>query len=114
MTDPHAGTGSTPEILSYGTWPSRITPDLVAGRTLGLSELQTDGDAVYWLESRPAEAGRTVLVRWTERDGMRDVTQAPFDVGTRVHEYGGGAYAVSGGRVAFSNRPDGSLWLMSD
>ncbi|WP_342627414.1 S9 family peptidase [Nguyenibacter vanlangensis] len=114
MTAPHAGTGSTPEILSYGTWPSRITPDLVAGRTLGLSELQTDGDAVYWLESRPAEAGRTVLVRWTERDGMRDVTQAPFDVGTRVHEYGGGAYAVSGGRIAFSNRPDGSLWLMSD
>jgi dipeptidyl aminopeptidase/acylaminoacyl peptidase len=112
MTDRTAGNGSAPAIRPYGTWPSPVTTALVAGRTLGLSEIQTDGEAIFWLESRPAEAGRTVLVRWTARDGARDVTPSPFDVGTRAHEYGGGAYVAAGGRIAFSNRTDGSVWVV--
>ena len=73
--------------------------------------LRADGDALLWLESRPSEAGRTVLVR-QQRDTKIDLTPAPLDVGSRVHEYGGGAYAVSEGRVGFSHRPDGSVWLI--
>lgn len=109
MTD----TTTDPVIRSYGTWPSPVTAALVAGRMLGLASVQTDGDAIYWLETRPAEAGRTVLVRWTVAEGIRDVTPALFDIGTRAHEYGGGAYVVAGGCVAFSHRPDGSVWLVT-
>ena len=97
--------------LPYGTWPSPISADLVAGATLGLSDVRADGADIYWIEGRPAEAGRRVLVRW--RAGVtRDMTPPPFDVGTRVHEYGGGAYTAAGGRVVFSNRADGSVWLI--
>lgn len=97
--------------LPYGTWPSPITAALVAGATISLSDVQADGTDIYWIEGRPAEGGRRVLVRW--RDGVtRDMVPAPFDVGTRVHEYGGGAYTVAAGRIVFSNRTDGSVWLI--
>ncbi len=52
-----------------------------------------------------------MLCGWTA-GGITDLTPPPFDVGSRVHEYGGGAYAARGDRVAFSHRPDGSVWLI--
>ncbi|GBR09575.1 peptidase [Gluconacetobacter liquefaciens] len=112
MSDQTAGTAE-PAIRPYGTWPSPVTTALVAGKTLGLGSVQADGEAVYWLETRPAEAGRTVLVRWTASGGIHDITPPPFDIGTRAHEYGGGAYVAAGGHIAFSHRPDGSIWLVS-
>ena len=94
-----------------GSWLSGVSAAGVAGRTTGLSMLRADGAALLWLESRPAEGGRVVLCR---REGGRshDVTPAPFDVGSRVHEYGGGAYVASGGRIGFSHRADNSVWLI--
>ncbi|MGS0647253.1 S9 family peptidase [Komagataeibacter melomenusus] len=99
------------DIRPYGTWPSPVSAALVAGQTVSLSDVRVDGRDIYWVEGRPAEGGRRVLVR--ARAGVvADMTPAPFDVGTRVHEYGGGAYAVCQGRIALSNRRDGSVWLM--
>ena len=98
-------------VAPYGIWPSPVTTAVVAGQTIGLSALQADGGTLYWLESRPAERGRTVLVRW-DGSALVDVTSAPLDVASRVHEYGGGAYAARNGRVVFSHKPDGSVWLV--
>ncbi len=102
----------TPVIAPFGTWESPVTTDLVAGQTIGLSALSADGDALFWLESRPAERGRTVLVRRGADGAVADLTPAPLDVASRVHEYGGGAYVASGGRVVFSNKTDGAVWLV--
>jgi len=73
--------------------------------------LRADGGDLYWLEGRPGEGGRTALCRLRGDGGRHDVAGPGFDVGSRVHEYGGGAYAVADGQVAFSERRDGSLWL---
>lgn len=96
-----------------GSWPSEVSAALVAGRTTGLSALRADGDALLWLESRPSDDGRVVLCRRQEKSPAHELTPAPFDVGSRVHEYGGGAYAASGGWIGFSHRPDGSVWLIA-
>ena len=95
-----------------GSWRSEVSASLVAGRTTGLSMLRADGDTLFWLESRPSEAGRTVLCCQRMGGQNQDITSAPFNVGTRVHEYGGGGYAVLGGRIGFSHRPDDSVWLI--
>ncbi|BAK84236.1 S9 family peptidase [Komagataeibacter medellinensis] len=100
-----------PVTAPYGTWNSPVSAELVAGKTVSLSDVRVDGRDVYWVEGRPTEAGRRVLVR-ARAGHVADMTPAPFDVGTRVHEYGGGAYAVCRGRIVFSNRRDGSVWLM--
>ncbi len=92
--------------LPYGTWPSPISAELIASDAVGLSEPRLDGADCYWLEQRPTEGGRSVLVR-RGADGMEtDVTPDGFNVRTRVHEYGGGAYAVTDGTVFFANFTD--------
>lgn len=66
-----------------------------------------DGDA-YWVEGRPVEKGRCVIVR--EHDGVvSDVIDAPFSARTFVHEYGGAAMLAHGGTVYFSNAGDGRI-----
>jgi dipeptidyl aminopeptidase/acylaminoacyl peptidase len=77
----------------------------VAGGRLTLDALQVDGADLYWLEGRPTEGGRYVLVR-----NGQDVTPPGFNVRTRVHEYGGGAYAVHQGQVWFANFADQRLY----
>jgi dipeptidyl aminopeptidase/acylaminoacyl peptidase len=94
----------------YGTWPSPISADMVAGTRVSLSEPRIDGDAVYWLERRPTEGGRTVVMRTVTSLGAVDVTPEGFDVRTTVHEYGGGAYLVHDGTVWFSNFSDQRLY----
>jgi dipeptidyl aminopeptidase/acylaminoacyl peptidase len=94
----------------FGTWVSPITPALAASGAIRLSAPTIDGDHLYWLEGRPLDGGRTVLVCRRADGRTVDVTPAGFQVRTRVHEYGGGAFVVSRGTVYFSNDADQRLW----
>src|SRR3990172_2718080 len=101
------------KIAAYGSWKSPITSDLIVAETIGLGSLWLDGDDLYWLELRPAEAGRQVLVRRTPDGRTVDVTPPPFNARTRVHEYGGGAYAVDNGLAYFSHFPDQRVYRLA-
>jgi len=94
----------------YGSWKSPITSDAIAAATIQLGEIRLDGDDVYWAELRPSEGGRTVIVRRTADGRAEDVNPAPYSVRTRVHEYGGGAWAVDGGTLYFSDYGSQSLF----
>jgi dipeptidyl aminopeptidase/acylaminoacyl peptidase len=98
------------QIASYGSWKSPITADLIVAGTIGLGQIALDRHDVYWIEGRPAEAGRNVIVRWTANGKTADVTPSPFNVRTRVHEYGGGAFTVKDGTIYFSNFADQRLY----
>jgi dipeptidyl aminopeptidase/acylaminoacyl peptidase len=93
-------------VLPYGSWPSPISIDMAVAGNLALREPRLDGDEVYWTEGRPAEQGRQVIVRWSERGGIVDVTPPPFNARTMAHEYGGGWYAVDRGDVFFVSIAD--------
>ena len=93
----------------YGAWRSTIGTDALLAGELRYGAPAFAGDALIWAERRPAEEGRTVLVR--AADGVRaDLTPPGFDVRSRVHEYGGGAWLVAGDSVVFSNGADGRLY----
>ncbi len=98
------------KAVPFGSWRSPITSDLITSRAVVLSEVRPDGDHLFWLEMRPAEGGRSVVVRRTGDGEPVDVTPAGFSARTRVHEYGGGAFAASGGSVWFSNLADQRLY----
>jgi len=103
-----------PRVAPYGSWKSPITSDLIVAGTVRLGRVTLDDNDVYWLEGRPTERGRSVLVR-QRADGTReDVTPAPFNVRTRVHEYGGGEYLVDGGEVFFVNFADQRVYTVRD
>jgi dipeptidyl aminopeptidase/acylaminoacyl peptidase len=96
----------------YGAWVSPVSVELMTEAAIGLSGVRVDGQDLYWLEARPSENGRTVLCRRRADGEIADLTPPPFNVGSRVHEYGGGAYAVATGIVVLSERADGSIWLI--
>ena len=98
-----------PQTTPYGSWKSPITSDLIVAGTIVLGSVALDGDDIYWTEGRPAEAGRSVIVRRTPNGQLADVTPAPFNARSRVHEYGGGAFAVKKGKIYFSNFADQRL-----
>ncbi|MGI8568955.1 MAG: prolyl oligopeptidase family serine peptidase [Methylocella sp.] len=99
-------------IAPYGAWVSLVSVELMTEAAIGLSGLSVDDQDLYWLEARPSENGRTVLCRRRADGEIEDLTPPPFNVASRVHEYGGGAYTVAAGVVVFSERADGSVWLI--
>jgi dipeptidyl aminopeptidase/acylaminoacyl peptidase len=96
--------------VPFGAWPSPLSAEAVAEGSVRLGGLALDGDNVYWVESRPAEQGRLALVRKRDHGVVEEVVRAPLSVRTRVHEYGGGAFAVAGGLVIFANDADQRLY----
>src|SRR5579871_1891130 len=94
----------------YGSWKSPITSDLIVAQATMLSDVRIDGDHIYWLEGRPQEQGRNVIVRAGSDGAATDVTPSGFNVRTRVHEYGGGSWLVADGTCIFSNFADQRLY----
>ena len=96
-----------PQVAPYGSWASPIKSDMVV---MGFGQMAFDGDDLYWIEVRPREGGRSVIVR-RDRDGqLTDLTPASFNARTRVHEYGGGDFAVAHGALYFSNFMDQRIY----
>ena len=96
--------------IPYGAWPSPITADRAAAASVGLSETRAIADATTWLERRPQEEGRSVVVRSAPGAEPVDVTPPGVSVRTLVHEYGGGSYAVDGETTYFVNLQDQRLY----
>jgi len=94
------------KIAPYGTWQSPITADFIVSDTVGFEMVTADGDNIYWIETRPKEGGRHVIVRRSSNGTITDMTPPTFYAATRVHEYGGGSYATRDGIVYFSNYSD--------
>ena len=86
-----------PTARPYGSWPSPITASWLVSGAVGISEVQADGDDVWWSESRPDESGRVAIMRWHD-DVIDEITPPDAYVRTLVHEYGGAAWRVD---VAF-------------
>ncbi|MFZ1411295.1 MAG: prolyl oligopeptidase family serine peptidase, partial [Micropruina sp.] len=90
---------------SHGSWTSPIDVELVSAPSAARpSEPQLDRGVAYWLEARPSEGGRVTLCR----EGGADVTPG-FNVRSRVHEYGGGAYHVNHGVTVFNDLISGRV-----
>ena len=103
-------------IAPYGTWPSPISAASLVEQSVRLTAASVRGERVYWVEGRPAEGGREVLVAMDPGGHPFDVTASGFSVRTQVHEYGGLCYAThrapgaDADTVVFSNWSDQRLW----
>jgi hypothetical protein len=66
---------SDAQRIPCGAWPSPITADRAASASVGLREMRAIGDPTSWLERRPQEQGRSVIVRGAR--GARSKTRPP-------------------------------------
>ncbi|MBO0691783.1 MAG: hypothetical protein J2P58_02700, partial [Acidimicrobiaceae bacterium] len=98
----------------YGTWRSPITAELLVHQAVGLGQVELDGDVVCWMESRPSEGGRQVVVRADADGATTELVPTGFSARTQVHEYGGRCYTVVGGVLVASSWEDQRLWRFED
>jgi dienelactone hydrolase len=99
-----------PQIAAYGSWKSPITADLIVSEAIGLGQIAVEGDQLYWLEMRPSDGGRNLIVHQTPEGKITDLTPPGFNVRSRVHEYGGGGFTVDQGTVYFVNFSDQQIY----
>ena len=99
-----------PVVAPYGTWRSPLSAEMLVASAVRLGFTWLEEGSVYWLESRPAEGGRSVVVRLDPGREPADVTPEGFNVRTKVHEYGGGSFLVHRGTVFSSNFADQRLY----
>ncbi|WP_328394370.1 prolyl oligopeptidase family serine peptidase [Streptomyces sp. NBC_00390] len=101
----------------YGTWPSPIDAALAASHDGRPDGLGTVGDEVWWTAPRPAEGGRRALMRRRADGTEESVLPAPWNVRSRVIEYGGMPWAGAqrapdggGPLIVFVHFPDQRLY----
>ncbi len=100
-----------PQTAAFGSWKSPITSDLIVSKTIKLKEINLDDrDNVYWLEGRPNQGGRNVIVKLNQAQDAIDLSPSPYNVRSRVHEYGGGAYTAIEDTVYFTNFSDRRIY----
>jgi len=93
----------------YGSWISPITTDLIVKDVNFLGDLSADRDVIYWSEMHPSEKGRTTVYR-LDKGKIEEMTPAPYNVRSSVHEYGGGAFLAAHGNLFFVNEQDGRIY----
>ena len=104
---------TAPQTIPYGAWPSPLTiQKLIEYAPNRIGQLASNQHNVFWVESRSAEGGRQVVVRYDE--GVTEtLTPKTFSIRTRVHEYGGKALHVANDKLWFVNDKDQNLYEQS-
>lgn len=97
----------------YGDWQSSISAELIASDSISIEEPGLTDSSLFYIERRPQEAGRCVIVEVTE-DTAHDVLPAPFSARSRVHEYGGGSYCLADNLVFFINDSDQDIYCIKN
>lgn len=99
-----------PTIAPHGAWESPVAAAMLTQGALRFMELAADGDDVFWIESRPEEAGRYAAMRLAADGSLNEVTGPEHSARTLVHEYGGGAFITADGTAFYANFKDQRLY----
>ena len=97
----------------YGSWESTITPEKITEGGLRFSEIRSSGSDLYFLEGRPEESGRYVIVKQASDGKISDAIPKEFNSRNAVHEYGGGSYAVGQKNIYFTNWNDQRIYKVN-
>ncbi|MDC0134064.1 prolyl oligopeptidase family serine peptidase, partial [Porticoccaceae bacterium] len=97
---------------AFGTWPSVISAELITKAAPSLNFLQSHGDNLYWVEGRPWDAGRSVIMRRDSQGQISDLLPSRYSHYSKVHEYGGTAYAIDDTHLYFVNAADQRIYQL--
>jgi dipeptidyl aminopeptidase/acylaminoacyl peptidase len=101
------------KALPFATWPSPVTPELVARGSRRFGTVQAAGGAVYWSETRPEQGGRQVILRAAKGGGhAEELLPSPYSARSRVHEYGGAEFLVAAETIYFVNDKDQQVYRL--
>ena len=102
----------TKKVQAFGRWPSVVSAELITKAAPSLNFIQSQGDNLYWVEGRPWDAGRSVIMCRDSAGQIRDLLPAPFSHHSKVHEYGGMAYVADQSYLYFVNATDKCIYQL--
>jgi dipeptidyl aminopeptidase/acylaminoacyl peptidase len=112
LTGSESNAADEPRHAPFGSWRSPISADMLVQGAVRFGDTSIDGDTVYWVEGRPQEEGRYVIVSRRPNGEIDDILPSPFSARTLLNEYGGGALLAAEGIVYFTNHADQRIWRM--
>jgi dipeptidyl aminopeptidase/acylaminoacyl peptidase len=112
LSNVRRGSSGEPQAAPFGSWRSPISAELLVQGAVRFGDIAIDGDTLFWVEGRPQEEGRYVIVQRRPDGTIDDVLPSPFSARSVAHEYGGGALLASGGTIYFTNYADQQIWRM--
>lgn len=102
-----------PAPLPHGSWPSPLSARDVAAASPRIDGARFVGDEVWWGQTVPEEGGRTTVRRRSADGTVSDVLPAPGNARSRVHEYGGGAWAATDdAELVYVEKSDQRVWAL--
>lgn len=104
--------GASRQVRPFGTWPSPLSAEDVARAGVRFGLCSAADGSIYWSELRPDAGPRSVIVRLAGSGDLTDINPAPYSARSRVHEYGGGEFALGSGRIVFVNDADQDLYVI--
>lgn len=90
----------------YGSWRSPLIAEDVYGLSDNVIELQSIGDALYFSESIGSWGGKVGVHRLENDGSITEVVSSEFDIGSRVHEYGGAPFLGIGKSLFVTKKSD--------
>ena len=106
--------GAHMAVAQFGSWDSPITTDFIIEKTSPINFVHADREYLYWIEARAKEKGRCTLIRRDKKGNEVELTPSPYNVRTKVHEYGGLSYLLVKNKIYFSNFSDQCLYRIGD
>lgn len=101
------------KIAPYGSWQSPINAQMLVAQNVRLSEPKLSEKNNYWIEGRPQEQGRCVIVGAGADGKAKDLLPSPFNARSSCHEYGGASYCLDGDDIYFINAADQGIYLIT-
>ena len=97
------------KIATPGTWVSSISAEMVASSSPRLAEPYIDEQRIFWLQTRPEEAGRNAIMMY-HNGQSQCILPHPLSAKSKVHEYGGGSYTVNDNMLYFVLAEDQQIY----
>ena len=99
---------------AYGFWSSAISAEMVAQNSEACSQLKVHKNTVYYCEQRAAEKGRVTILSCDNQGLISECLPKEYSARSRVHEYGGGDFAVGDTGMYFVNDADQAIYCISN
>lgn len=97
------------QIIPYGFWPSPISSDQLTAQSVRYSDVKLFQGKLYWIETRPNEKGRSVLV-CSDNQQQFEPLDSTNNLRTRAQEYGGSCYCLAENCIYFVNNDDQAIY----
>lgn len=94
-----------------GSLESIITSESLTKKAVKFSELMILDNAIYTIESRPEDSGRSVIYSITDKT---DILSSPYSAKNGVHEYGGDSLCGKDDIIYFTNKKDHQIYKIKD